>query len=322
MPIKNPPSEQSVSKLLEDGTVSPDRRADLRRLQLKSRRMVSGDMLGAYRTAIKGSGLVYSDLREYQPGDDVKHIHWKATARTDKVVVKSYDEERQLRVLVAVDISSSLTAPLHSPLRDRSIEFTSLIATLTQRGNDLLGACLFSDSIETFIPPTSSPGRHQKILSLLNRQENTSLQRRNTDLQGALTSLHHSLRQPTLIFLISDFLTPPFDSELRKCSARHDVVLVHLEQQLSVLPEAGLISLTDPESGRVVTVDSSSPTVRAAWRRLIQERRDALQSIARQCSVDIIHLQDSAILPLTELMELRATKSSHSNQRRSNRRSR
>ena len=251
---------------------------------------------------------MYSDLREYQPGDDVKHIHWKATARTDKVVVKSYDEERQLRVLVAVDVSRSLTAPLHSPLRERSIEFTSLIATLTRRGNDLLGACLFTESIETFIPPSSSPGRHQKILTLLQRYEREDSTRKTTNLELVLRSLQHFLRRPTLLFILSDFLTPPFDAELRKLAARHDVVLVHLEQSLQVLPHAGMVSFTDPESGRVVTVDSSSPTVRTAWRRLIEERREALQAVARQCSVDLIHLQDSALLPLTELLAARANK--------------
>jgi uncharacterized protein (DUF58 family) len=305
MARKNQDASQPV---VETGSTTSTRNVDVRRLQLRSRRMVNGDMLGAYRTTCKGSGLVYSDLREYQPGDDVKHIHWKATARTDKVVVKSYDEERQLRVLIAVDISSSLTAPLHSPLRERALEFTSLIATLAQKGNDLLGACLFSDSIETFIPPSSSPGRHQKILTLLQRRESNAETRRRTNLESVLRSLHHSLRQPTLLFLLSDFLTPPFDAELRKLASKHDVVLVHLEQPLAVLPQAGLVSFTDPESGRVVTVDSSSPKVRLAWSNLIIERREALHSIARQCAVDLIHLKDSAIVPLTELMAARANK--------------
>jgi uncharacterized protein (DUF58 family) len=279
--------------------------------------MVSGDMLGAYRTAVKGSGLVYSDLREYQPGDDVKHIHWKATARTDKVVVKSYDEERQLRVLVAIDVSSSLAAPLHSPLLERALEFTSLIATLSQRGNDLLGACLFSDSIETFIPPSSSPGRHQKVLTLLQRSAENRGLRKPTNLQGVLRALQSSLKQPTLLFLLSDFLTPPFDAELSKLAAKHDVILVHLEQPLGVLPRGGMVSFTDAESGKIVTVDSSSPTVRIAWKNLIDERRDALHSIAEQCSVDLIHLKDSALVPLTQLMVARADKRQHRKKRRS-----
>lgn len=294
-----PPDGQSETSSLRAG--------DVRRIQLRSRRLVAGDLLGAYRSASKGSGLVYSDLREYQPGDDVKHIHWKATARTDHVVVKSYDEERQLRVLVAVDCSSSIASPLHSPLHARAVEFTSLIAALTQRGNDLLGACLFSDKVDSFVPPSSAPGRHQKILSLL-RPGIDEVSRQSTDLGVVLSSLQQLLRRPTLTFILSDYLCRPFDADLRKLASRHDVVLVHLEQEVTALPKAGMVTFTDSETGRTMTVDTSSPHVRRIWREQIAHRRSAMNCVAQECGVDVIHITDSVAIPLAELMATRNRK--------------
>jgi uncharacterized protein (DUF58 family) len=161
--------------------------AELRRLQLRSRKLVTGDLLGQYRSAFRGSGLVFSDLREYQPGDDIKHIHWKATARTGTVFIKSYEEDRQLRVLLAVDTSPSMRAKLGNQAYTKALEFCSLIGSLTQSGNDMLGLFLFAESPGEFIPPSARQRRFSRILSaLMNAHSDASAL---TDLNAACEHL-------------------------------------------------------------------------------------------------------------------------------------
>ena len=150
---------------------------ELKRITLRSRRLVTGDLLGQYRSAFRGTGLVYTDIRAYQPGDDVKHIHWKATARTGTVFVKSYEEDRQLRVLLAVDTSASMRAPQSTEAFAKALEFTALVGALTLRGNDQLGLLRFGESVEGYLPPKSGRKRH----SLIDRKS-TRLNSSHTDI--------------------------------------------------------------------------------------------------------------------------------------------
>ena len=298
---------------------------DLKRLQLRSRRMVSADMLGNYRSSFKGSGLVYSDLREYQPGDDVKHIHWKASARTSKVFVKSYEEERQLRVVIAVDTSRSMRAPFFKPVFPRVLEFASLVATLTQRSNDLLGAALFSHEITSFSSATASLGQHRRIITLLSpflsdsaspkelTGSGASPQRppieegnvKASDLRSVCAELLVKVRKPSLLFIVSDFLTPPFDNELALLTKRHDVVLVHISDTVEAMPKAGLVTFTDAESGLSTLVDTSSLRIRTALNDIFAKRRSHVRAIAHACGADSICIEESVVSPLAALMNER-----------------
>ena len=135
--------QKRVGDLLRPGIVT-----ELKRLQLRTRRSLNADIMGNYRSAFRGSGLVYSDLREYQPGDEVKSIHWKASARTGRVYVKSYEEDRQLRIVLCLDISRSTLFGKATSKQDKILEFAALIALLAQNNQDALGVCLFSSIIE------------------------------------------------------------------------------------------------------------------------------------------------------------------------------
>lgn len=308
---------------------------DLTRLQLRSRRMVSADMLGNYRSSFKGSGLVYSDLREYQPGDDVKHIHWKVSARTDKVFVKSYEEERQLRVMLAVDTSPSMRAPFFRPVFPRVLEFASLIATITQRSNDLLGAALFTDQIFTLSPPSASPARHHRILTLLTDAQKAPFTPKDdakvvdgdpanskfthvqaSNLKAVCSDLLVTLKRPTLLFILSDFFSPPFDFELSQLAKRHDVVLVHFSDSVDTLPRAGLVTFTDPESGATSLIDTRSQRVRHALGELFSKRKEQISAIAKTCGADLVHIENSVVNPLAKLMNERARKGQLSQRRR------
>jgi uncharacterized protein (DUF58 family) len=274
---------------------------EVRRLQLRSRRLVTGNLLGQYRSAFRGSGLVFSDLREYQPGDDVKHIHWKASARSGKVFIKSYEEERQLRVILAVDTSASMRATLGVQSFAKAIEFCSLIGSLTQRGNDLLGMLLFSSAPELWLPPKSGAKRFSRILAAL-LNPNSAQPASSTDLNSSLDLLATTVRRASIIFVLSDFECPDFSPSLKRLCARHDVILTQLQPSPTTLPSAGLVIFRDAESGELRTVDTSSKRVRAAWIKTLMDRQDAVKRLAERCHADHIVVSDSAAQPLIELM--------------------
>jgi len=275
---------------------------ELRRVQLRSRKLVTGDLLGQYRSAFRGTGLVYSDLREYQPGDDVKHIHWKATARTGVAFVKSYDEERQLRVLLAVDISSSMLASLGFQSSAKALEFCSLVGSLTQRGNDLLGLFLFADQPISLLPPKAGPKRFSRVLSTLLSEPPRGT---NTNMAAALRHLNLTVRKPSIIFLVSDFACPSFEDALAPLAARHDVVLVQLQPPASALPRAGIVSFRDAESGSIVDLDTSSRAVQAALGKALEGERTRLKDLAERFGAGHIVISDSSAQPLIQLMRER-----------------
>ena len=276
--------------------------AELRRIQLRSRRLVTGDLMGQYRSAFRGTGLVFTDIREYQPGDDVKHIHWKATARTGKVFVKSYEEDRQLRVLVAVDMSASMRALDQRSGYAKALEFVATIGALAQRGNDLIGLSLFAEKPLTYLHPKSCAKRTQQILASLMNEQGEYL---NTDLAAALQDISLTLRKPSIIFVLSDFLCPPFETELRTLSTIHDVVLVQIESPLKQGESLGLVTFTDAETGEQVVVDTSSQMVREKWSEALEAQRLRLRDTAQSCRADHIVISDSVISPLVRLMRER-----------------
>ena len=278
---------------------------ELRRITLRSRRLVTGDLLGQYRSAFRGTGLVYTDIRAYQPGDDVKHIHWKATARTGTVFVKSYEEDRQLRVLLAVDTSASMRAPQSTEAFAKALEFASLVGALTQRGNDQLGLIRFGESIEGYLPPKSGRKRSAMVLSQLLAPRPPSLA---TDLAGGLRHISTVLRKPSIIFVLSDFLCPQFKAELKTLASRHDVVLVQIQTPLELFDRLGLVLFADAESGRRVLVDTSSSVVRRRWRQLADQKRAEIAELARQSGAEQIVVTDSASRPLVRLMKERASR--------------
>jgi uncharacterized protein (DUF58 family) len=276
---------------------------ELKRLQLRSRKLVTGDLLGQYRSAFRGLGLVFSDLREYQPGDDIKHIHWKATAKTGTVFVKSYEEERQLRVLLAVDTSPSMRATIGLQPYSKALEFCSLIGSLTQSGNDLLGLFLFADTAGEFITPSAHPRRFSRIISaLINARSDGCPQ---TDLNTALEHLSSSLRKPSIVFVLSDFECPDFTAGLKRVLMRHDVVLVQLQPNLATLPAVGLVTFRDAESGDICVVDTSSKAVQAAWSKALEQRQATIKRVAKECGADHIVISDNAAQPLIQLMRER-----------------
>lgn len=280
------------------------RSSELRRIQLRSRRLVTGDLLGQYRSAFRGTGLVYTDIREYLPGDDVKHIHWKATARTNKVFVKSYEEDRQLRVLLAVDASASMRAINKTSAYMKALEFSSTVGALTQQGNDLFGLSLFADTPLTYLPPKSGVKRTHQILAALMDSQNI-LKNGETNLASALTQLSLTNRKPSIIFVLSDFFCPPYEHELRTLASVHDVVLVQIESSLNHVGDLGLVTFADAESGEQVVIDTSDKLVKEAWNAHAAKHRAEVRELAQSCRADHIVINENALRPLVRLMKER-----------------
>jgi len=260
--------------------------------------------MGQYRSAFRGTGLVFSDLREYQPGDDVKHIHWRATARTNKVYVKSYEEERQLKVIVAIDTSASTRWGSPRTRYSKAVEFSALLVSLAQRSGDAIGLACFGDSLSSFIPPSASRSHYHRVTSDLLKSRQLE---RSTDLGPVLESLRIRSPRSAVIFVISDFYSPPFVEPLRRLAGSHDLILVSSES-LSIaedLPDVGIVSFTDAESGGECTVDLGDPRVRRTIHELSVARYEELRAICRRCGTDLMKLENNPVRALARLMEQR-----------------
>jgi len=264
---------------------------------------MSADIVGRYRSAFRGSGLTFADLRAYIPGDEIKNIHWKATARTGKVQVKSYDEERQLNVVVAVDLSPSTLFGADRTNARKALEFAALIAHLARTTGDAVGLLLFGDRVVEFIPPQRARTQVQRVLfALLGARPLGG----TTDIAGALRYLSEHQRRAALTFVVSDFVAPPFTEELNRLCARHDVVCVALRDRLDVeLPAAGLVALTDPETGQTVVVDTTSPRVRRGLSETQNSRLAELNTQVARCGGSLIQIDTDPVGALARLMQRR-----------------
>ncbi|MCO6432637.1 MAG: DUF58 domain-containing protein [Deltaproteobacteria bacterium] len=292
----------SAAKRLE---LDPTLISEVRRLRLRSRRRVNADLLGQYRAAFRGSGLIFTDIREYTPGDDTKHIHWKLTARsaTGNAFVKSYEEDRQLNVLLAVDASSSTDFGAGRSKHERALEFCALVALLAKNSKDSVGMLRFSGEVEEFYPPSRKNSQFDKIFSrLLSLTPLTP----STDLRAALSFLNERQRRPSIIFIVSDFLTAPFEDQLRLLAAKHDVVCALLEHDFDrSLPSCGIVEFIDAESGTRVLVDTSHKPSLQRLALLSEQRRELLTKTCRRAGAELMLLSDNPVRPLAELMERR-----------------
>jgi len=236
----------------------------VRRIEIRARRLVDQVVAGEYHSTFRGQGLEFDQVREYCPGDDVRAIDWNVTARTGHPYIKTFAETRELTVILAVDCSASTgvgAAP--ETVAERLAEVGALLAFSAIRNNDKAGLLLFTDRIESFVPPRK--GSHH-CLRLIRDLLFPEVAGRGSDLGGALGYLSRVVRRRAVVFLLSDFFATGFGPDLRVAGRRHEVVPVRLNDPVSEqLPEAGLACLTDPERGGPVWVDTTSPAVRDAY---------------------------------------------------------
>jgi uncharacterized protein (DUF58 family) len=238
----------------------------VRRVEVRTNRLVNDMMVGAYLSHFKGRGMDFEELRDYIPGDDVRDIDWNVTYRMGRPFVKRFREERELGVMLVVDISaSSVFGSTRRNKRERAAEIAATLAASAARSSDKVGLLLFSDEVELFLPPRK--GRRH-ILRIIKEMLFLQPKRRGTDIPGALTFLNHVTKRRSIVFLFTDFLHSinggryPVQ-EIGMTNSRHDLVCVHLhDPRESHLPEAGVLTIEDAETGELLELDSTRASVR------------------------------------------------------------
>ena len=262
----------------------------IRAIQIRTSKTVNSVLAGEYESAFKGRGMEFDEVREYQPGDDIRTIDWNVTARTGVPYVKQYVEERELTVFFLVDLSASgAFAGVERTKNELAAELTGLLAFSAIKKNDKVGLVVFTDTIETFIPPKKGTSH---VLRLIREILYFQPSHQKTDINAALDFLGRVLRKKAVVFLVSDFIADDFSKPLRVLARRHDLITVSItDPRERELPDVGLITLEDAESGETLLLDCGSREVRQRYRQLAAQRHQELNSLFSSMNVDHIPLQ-------------------------------
>jgi uncharacterized protein (DUF58 family) len=273
----------------------------MRQLEIRTRRMVNDSLAGSYHSVFKGRGMDFDEVREYSPGDEVRTIDWNVTARAGRPFVKKFTEERELTIFLLVDISASGNFGSGAmSKRDLAAELASVLAFSAIRNSDKVGLLLFTDQVETYLPPKKGRRHVLRVVRDILHHVPRSI---GTDAVKALDIANRLLHRRAVVFLISDFETPKNPvaarAELRKAmrrtNRRHDLIAVHVEDpREKELPDVGIVALEDAESGEVIELDTASATVRKRFKELSLERGRRLVSDFRSEGIDTLQLQTDA----------------------------
>ena len=262
----------------------------IRRLEITTRKVVSSVLSGQYHSVFKGRGMAFSEVRQYQPGDEVRTIDWNVTARMNDAYVKVFTEERELTVMLMVDVSASGTFGSGERSKaELSVEVAAQIAFSAIANNDRVGLVLFSDRIEKVVPPRKGKSHVLRLITdiLTTRPKGTG-----TNLNGALTYLSHVAKRKTVTFLISDFIAQEYEKGLRIVGRKHDLVPVVVNDPFEdKFPALGVVDLEDPETGERMTIDTSDPRVRGRFQKFMATKREERNKIFKRLQLDSVELR-------------------------------
>ena len=279
----------------------------VRKLEIKTRGLSRNIFAGQYHSAFKGRGMVFSEVREYQYGDDVRDIDWNVTACHNKPYIKVFEEERELTVMLLIDVSGSRNFGAVGDLKWKTMtEIAATIAFSAIQNNDKTGVIFFSDKIEKFIPPKKGK---KHILYIIRELLDFTPESRGTDLEMALQYMTNAIKKRCTTFLISDFIaTPNYSNALSIANRNHDVVAVQVyDKRETELPDVGLIKLYDAERGVERWVDSSSVKVRNSYAQWWKSRQEKMHELLRKSRVDLatIATDEDYVIALMNLFKQR-----------------
>ena len=265
----------------------------VRKIEIKTRGLSQNIFAGEYHSAFKGRGMAFSEVREYQYGDDVRDIDWNVTARFHRPYVKVFEEERELTVMLLIDVSGSLDfGTTRQMKRDMATEIAATLAFSAIQNNDKIGVIFFSDQIEKYIPPKK--GR-KHILYISREMLNFEPQSKHTDVAMAVEFLTRVMKRRSTVFVLSDFFVRPevkeygeaLEHALTMCNRKHDMVAIQVyDQRAKILPDIGLMKVRDAETGHEMFIDTSSKKLRLAHTRYFMERQNFLQQTFTKSNVD------------------------------------
>jgi uncharacterized protein (DUF58 family) len=271
--------------------------AKVRQIEIRTRRLVNDGIGGHYRSVFRGRGVDFDEVREYVPGDEVRTIDWNVTARAGRPFVKKFREERELTILLLVDVSGSFDfGSTEKSKREMAAELASVLALSAARNHDKVGLVLFSDTIEKYVPPKK--GRAH-VLRVVREILGAEPGQRGTDIAHALRFANTMTRRRSVMFLLSDFQSSPASKiettglrdAIRLTRVRHDLVALHLiDPREMTLPDVGMLTLEDAESGDLVQVDTGSKKVRERYAELAERRRASTAQRLRREGVDCLEL--------------------------------
>ncbi len=278
----------------------------VRKIEIRSRGLTRQIFAGEYHSAFRGRGMAFSEVREYQFGDDIRNIDWNVTARLGHPYVKVFEEERELTVMLLVDVSRSGDfGTVASTKREMMTEIAAVLAYSVIANNDKVGLMLFSDRVEKYIPPKKGRGH---MLRIIREMLSYEPQGSGSSLSEPLRYLTNVLRKKCTAFILSDFIAPPFVESLRIASGKHDVVALRItDRREKELPDVGFMKVTDPETGEGMWVDTSASIVRKEYAGHWKKHNDVVSNTFMNCGVDVVSIAtgEDYIKPLISLFKHR-----------------
>lgn len=261
----------------------------VKQVEIRARILADEAMVGTYRSVFRGSGLDFEEVREYEPGDDIRSIDWNVTARMRVPYIKKYREERELNIFLAVDVSSSSwfgTADVSK--RELAADVAALLAVTALHNNDRVGLVLFADGVREFLPPRE--GRHH-LLRVIRELLFAEPRRSGTEIASVADLVANVTKKRNVVFVLSDFLDVDFETPLRALAHKHDVIALILgDPREAELPSVGLVALEDAETGRVAYVDTGAKEVRETYARAARERRAQRLRVFSRMGIDRVDL--------------------------------
>ena len=278
----------------------------IRRIDIRTRHMVNDVLGGQYESVFKGQGMEFEEVREYQPGDEIRSIDWNVTARMGRPFLKKYVEERELTVMLLLDASASTTfGSVKQRKGELSAELCAVIAFSAIKNNDKVGLIIFTDRIEKYVPPQK--GRRH-VLRVISEALSFEPDGRGTDIAAALEYLNRVTIRRTVAFLVSDFLAADYERSLQIANRRHDVIALTITDPRELeLPNVGILELEDAETGEKIQIDTKVRRVREAFQRLASEKAQQKSRMLRSANVDTINVftDKPYIEPLLKFFRMR-----------------
>lgn len=284
----------------------------LRKIEIHTARLANDQLAGGYHSVFKGRGMAFSEVRQYQPGDDVRFIDWNVSARMNDTYVKIFTEEREMTVMLLVDMSASERfGSVAQPKNETAAEVAALLAFSAIKNHDRVGLILFSDQVERFIPPKKGKGHVMRVVAeILGARP----RRRGTDIRCALDLMGRVAKRKAVAFLISDFIADGYERSLRLASARHDLIPIQIsDPREEELPDLGLILVEDLETGELIEVDTTRKSARIAYATRVARQRARREQLFRRLSMDhlVIRTDRPYVKPIVDLFRLRQKRARH-----------
>lgn len=281
----------------------------VRKIEIRTRRLSKNIFSGEYHSAFKGKGMAFSEVREYQFGDDIRTIDWNVTARFNHPYVKVFEEERELTVILLVDVSGSGNFGTREQLKkDLITELCAVLSFSSLQNNDKIGLIFFSDRIEKFIPPKK--GRTH-VLRIIRELIDFKPEGQGTDISVALKYTLNVIKKRSIVFILSDFISKDFSEPMKIISKKHDTVAVHIyDKREEEYPNIGLITVKDAETGEIITFDTSVNSVRQNFRTWWNRKQESLKELLNSNKIDVINLatDESYVKPLINFFKKRGNR--------------